>query len=63
MAGNNTTEVVIVIKNGMLQSVYSNKKNVIVELLDMDTQRDDEIEYNDERLTEIKRKKSYKEVF
>jgi hypothetical protein len=63
MAGNNTTEVVVVIKNGMLQSVYSNKKNVIVELLDMDTQRDDEIEYNDERLTEIKRKKSYKEVF
>ena len=63
MAGNNTTEVVVVIKDGMLQSAYSNKKNVTVELLDMDTQRDDEIEYNDERLTEIKRKKSYKEVF
>ena len=38
------TEVVIVVKGGMVQDVYSNEKDVDVTVLDLDTEESMELE-------------------
>ena len=56
------TNVVIVVKNGMIEQVYSRNKNVEVEILDMDTQNADDLVFREYRLKQIENAKSYKEL-
>lgn len=56
------TNVVIVIKNGMIEQAYSRNKNVEVEILDMDTQNADDLAFREYRLKQIENAKSYKEL-
>ncbi len=56
------TNVVIVVKNGMVEQAYSRNKNVEVEILDMDTQNADDLAFREYRLKQIENAKSYKEL-
>lgn len=56
------TNVVVVIKNGMVEQAYCRNKNVEVEVLDMDTQNPDDLEFREWRLKQIQSAKSYKEM-
>ena len=56
------TNVVIVVKNGMIEQAYSRNKNVEVEILDMDTQNADDLAFREYRLKQIENAKSYKEL-
>ena len=56
------TNVVIVIKNGMIEQAYSRNKNVEVEIIDMDTQNADDLTFRKYRLKQIENAKSYKEL-
>lgn len=55
------TNVVVVVRNGMVEQAYCRSKEVEVEVLDMDTQDLDELEQREWRLKQIKKSKSYKE--
>lgn len=56
------TNVVIVVKNGMIEQAYSRNKNVEVEIIDMDTQNADDLTFRKYRLKQIENAKSYKEL-
>ena len=56
------TNVVIVVKDAMVEQAYCRNKNVEVEVLDMDTQDIDDLEQREWRLKQIQNAKSYKEL-
>ncbi len=56
------TNVVIVVRNGMIEQAYSRNKNVEVEVLDMDTQNEDDLTFRNYRLKQIENAKSYREL-
>ena len=56
------TNVMIVVKDGMVEQAYCRNKNVEVEVIDMDTQDIDDLEQREWRLKQIQNAKSYKEL-
>ena len=56
------TNVVIVVRDGRVESVYSRNKNIDIELLDLDTQDLDEREELEKRLSAIENSKTYKDI-
>lgn len=56
------TKVVIIVKNGLIEQVYCRNKNIEVEILDMDTQDLDTCKEREQRLKQIKKANSYKEL-
>ena len=58
------TKVIVVVKDGMVTSVYTRNKNVEVEVLDFDSQsfEDDEIKALRKRLDDIEKSKTYKDI-
>lgn len=56
------TNVIIVVKNGMVQEVLCRNKNVEVELLDLDDQDIESLKEKERRYKEIHRSKSYKDI-
>ena len=55
--------VVVVIEGGMLQTAYSNNKNVSVELIDLDTQDEEELKENNKELKKLEKSKAFIEVY
>lgn len=56
------TNLVIVVKNGMVQEVLCRNKNVEVELLDLDDQDIESLKEKEQRYKELRRSKSYKDI-
>lgn len=56
------TNVVIVVKNGMIQEILCRNKNVEVELLDLDDQDIESLKEKEQRYKELRRSKSYKDI-
>ena len=56
------TKVAIVVRGGMVESVYTRNKNIDVELLDLDTIDEDERRERERRLSEIESSKTYKDI-
>ena len=58
------TKVIVVVKGGMVTSVYTRNKNIEVEILDFDTQsfEDDELKEMRKRLDAIEKSKTYKDI-
>ena len=56
------TNVVIVVRGGMVESVYCRNKNVLAEVIDLDTQDTDELDEAEKRLAAIENAKSYKDI-
>ena len=56
------TKVIIVVNGGKVESVYSRSKDIEIELLDLDTQDEDEKKAFDKRLSQIEKSKSYKDI-
>jgi len=56
------TNVIIIIHDGRVESVYTRNKNIEVEILDLDTQDIDEEKELKHRLSEIEKSKSYKDI-
>ena len=56
------TKVVIVVRDGMVESVYTRNKNIDVELLDLDTLDEDERREREKRLSEVEGSKTYKDI-
>jgi len=63
------TKVVVVVKGGLVQNVYAKRKDIEIEVIDLDVSDfpdDDEIEEketNEQRLEEIEKSKSFKIVW
>ena len=58
------TKVIVVVKGGMVTSVYTRNKNIEVEILDFDTQsfEDDKLKEMRKRLDAIEKSKTYKDI-
>ena len=56
------TKVIIVVQNGLVESVYARNKDVEVELLDMDAQDPDELKEREKRLVAVEKSKSYRNI-
>ena len=56
------TKVIIVVQNGLVESVYARNKDVEVELLDMDVQDPDELKEREKRLVAVEKSKSYRNI-
>lgn len=56
------TNVVIVVKNGMVQEVFCRNKNVEVELLDLDEIDINELREKEQRYKQIVESTSYKDI-
>ena len=58
------TNVVIVIRNGTIESIYTRNKNICCEILDMDVEDDEaELKRNERRLSSIQNSKTYQEIY
>ncbi len=58
----NMTNIVIVVKDGMVQEVFCRNKNIEVELLDLDEQNIEDLREKEKRYEEIQKAKSYKDI-
>ena len=56
------TKVAIVVRGGMVESVYTRNKNIDVELLDLDTLDEAERREREKRLSEVEGSKTYKDI-
>lgn len=56
------TNIVVVIKDGRVEEILSRNKNIQIEILDMDTQDDNDLQGKERRLKEIHNSKSYKDI-
>lgn len=56
------TNIVIVVENGRVTEVYSRNKNIEIELIDLDTQDNEELKEKQKRLKEIENSKTYKDI-
>lgn len=56
------TKVIITVKGGMIQEVFCRNKNIVIEVLDFDTQKLDELEERETRYKQILKSKSYKDI-
>lgn len=56
------TNVVIVVRDGRVESVYTRNKNIEIELLDLDTQDLEERDVLEARLSIIENTKTYKDI-
>ena len=56
------TKVIIVVQNGLVESVYARNKDVEVGLLDMDAQDPDELKKREKRLAAVEKSKSYRNI-
>lgn len=56
------TKVIIVVESGMVQEVFCRNKNVEVELLDLDTQDEEELKERKQRYKQITESQSYKDI-
>lgn len=56
------SKVIVVVKGGRVESVYTRNKDIEVEVLDLDTQDESEEKESAKRLTQIKNSKSYKDI-
>ncbi len=56
------TNIVIVVKDGMVQEVFCRNKNIEVELLDLDEQNIEDLREKEKRYEEIQKAKSYKDI-
>lgn len=56
------TNVVIVVKDGMVQEVLCRNKNVEVELLDLDEQEIELLKEKEQRYKKLNQSKSYKDI-
>jgi len=55
--------IVIEIENGLVQAVWSRSKDIMVEIVDWDDQRDDATEENERIMKSIHKAKSYKNIW
>ena len=55
--------IVIVVEEGIVQSVYADFEDVDVEIVDFDTEDPDELEEAQDRLDEIEDDKSLTEIY
>lgn len=56
------TNVVIVVKDGMVQEVLCRNKNVSLELLDLDDQDLESLQEKEKRYAELQKATSYKNI-
>lgn len=56
------SKVIITVKDGRVQEVYSRNKNIDVEVIDFDTQNPDELKSVEKRYEQILKAKSYKDI-
>ncbi len=56
------SNIIITVRDGMVEEVLCNKKNVSVEIFDFDTQDDDELDELNKRYDEVINDKSYKDI-
>lgn len=54
---------IIVIEGGIVQSVYTDADDLDVEIVDLDTEDPDELKETEERLEEIERDKSLRDIY
>ena len=57
------TNVVIVVKDGLITDVFSRNKDVVCEVIDFDTQVESEYKSAEKRLAQIEQAKSYKSIY
>ena len=57
------TNVVIVVKDGLITDVFSRNKDVVCEIIDFDTQDESEYKVAEKRLAQIEQAKSYKSIY
>lgn len=56
------TKVIIVVRDGMVESVFSRNKNVVAEVVDLDTEDEDELNEAEKRLAAVEDSKSYRDI-
>ena len=56
------TKVIVVVNDGMVESVYTRNKNIDLEVIDLDSQDAQEARESEKRLAEIERSKSYRDI-
>lgn len=54
---------IIVIEGGIVQSVYTDADDLDVEIVDLDTEDPDELKETEERLEEVERDKSLRDIY
>ena len=57
------TNIVIVVKDGLVTDVFSRNKDVVCEIIDFDTQDESEYKVAEKRLAQIEQAKSYKSIY
>ena len=56
------TKVIIVVRDGMVESVFSRNKNVVTEVIDLDTEDERELNEAEKRLAAVEDSKSYRDI-
>lgn len=56
------SKIIIVVRRGMVESVFSRRKDIEVEVVDFDTEDPDELKVVERRYAAIENSKSYKDI-
>jgi len=56
------SKVIIVVENGRVTNIYARNKNIECEVIDLDTLDENDLKEKEQRLRDVSRSRSYKDI-